>query len=131
MQSTLRQSSIAKGKLAVHALGKVRIVGGDEGGDVFGADQAQEFCEDDVRRCDVEVAGGFVGEQDGGFVGQSAGNGDALLLPAGEFAGEVACPGGEAERVKQVNGAFFGVVLGFAGNHLREDDVFQGGEFGK
>src|SRR5438045_3355237 len=33
----------------------------------------------------VEVAGGFVGQEDGGVVDQGAGDGDALSLSAGHF----------------------------------------------
>ena len=33
----------------------------------------------------VEVTGRFVGQQDGGFAAQRAGNRDALLLAAGEL----------------------------------------------
>ncbi len=106
-------------------------MGGDEGGGVFGADEAEKFGENDFGRGNVQVAGWFVGEQDGGFVSEGAGDGHALLFAAGEFAGEVICAGGEAERAEEVHGAFFGMRLGFAGDHLRQHDVFHRGEFGE
>ena len=37
----------------------------------------------------VEVAGGLVGEDDGGLVDEGAGDGDALALAAGELVGLV------------------------------------------
>ena len=69
-------------------------MGGDEGGDVVGADGVEEFVEDAGGRFDVEISGGFVGKQDRGDVGEGAGDGDALLFAAGEFAGEVGGAGG-------------------------------------
>src|SRR5271168_2981321 len=59
-----------------------------------------EFVEeghDLVAGLGVEVAGGFVGEDDGGFVDQSAGDGDALTLAAGEFVGLVHHAAAEAD----------------------------------
>ncbi len=71
---------------AVHLGGDALIVGGDEGGAAFVADQLQEFGEHDVGRTLVEIAGGLVGEDEDGAVGERAGDGDALLLAAGELA---------------------------------------------
>ena len=45
----------------------------------------------------VEVAGGFVGEDDGGLVDEGAGDGDALALTAGELVGLVVHAGLEAD----------------------------------
>ena len=117
--------------MPVHAVCEFRVVSGNQGGGVFGADEAEKFGENDFGRGDVQVAGWFVGEQDGGFVGEGAGDGDALLFAAGELAGEVICAGGKAERAEEVHGAFFGRGLGFSGDHLRQDDVFQGRKFGE
>ena len=44
--------------------------------------QALEKCEGGVCGHAVEVAGGFVADDDGGIGHQRAGDGDALLLPA-------------------------------------------------
>lgn len=46
--------------------------------------EVDEDLEDGVAGCAVEVAGGFVGQEEGGFVDERAGDGDALLLAAGE-----------------------------------------------
>ena len=45
----------------------------------------------------VQVAGGLVGEDDGGLVDQSPSDGDALPLAAGEFVGLVVHAGLEAD----------------------------------
>ena len=89
----------------VHLGGDPLIVGGDEGGAAFAADQAQEFGEDDVGGGLVEIAGGLVGEDQSGPVGERAGDGDALLLAAGELARPVGQAFGEAERAEQGFGA--------------------------
>ncbi len=49
-------------KHPVHLRGDALIVGGDQSGAAFVADEAEEFGEDDVRRSLVEIAGGLVGE---------------------------------------------------------------------
>jgi len=48
----------------------------------------------------VEIAGGLVGEEDGGLVYESAGQSAALLLAAGEFAGSMVMAGAEADAVE-------------------------------
>jgi hypothetical protein len=52
----------------------------------------------------VERGGGFVGEDEAGLVGEGAGDGDALLLAAGEGVGQVV---GACRRrvVEQLHGA--------------------------
>ena len=48
-----------------------------------------EFFHDDVGGAGVEVAGGFVGEDEGRAGDEGASDGDALLLAAGELVGHV------------------------------------------
>ncbi len=52
----------------------------------------------------IEGGGGFVGEDEAGLVGQRAGNGDALLLAAGERVRAVVGALGHAEVVEQFHG---------------------------
>jgi hypothetical protein len=54
---------------------------------------------------DVEVARGFVGEEDARVVHKRPGDGDALALTAGELVGAVLEAMGEAELGKEVDGA--------------------------
>ena len=89
----------------VHLGGDPLVVGGDQGGAAFLADQAEEFGEDDVGGGLVEIAGGLVGEDQSRAVGERAGDRDALLLAAGELARAVGQPLGEAERAEQGFGA--------------------------
>ena len=95
----------------VHLGGDALIVGGDERRAAFAADQAQELGEDDVGGRLVEIAGGLVGEDQGGPVGERAGDGDALLLAARQFARPVGQAVGEAERTEQGFGAFPGPAV--------------------
>ena len=64
----------------------------------------------------VQIAGGFVGQEDGGASGQGASQGDALLLTAGEFAGAMVSAVFEADLGEQLEGAGAGEVLRFASN---------------
>ena len=52
----------------------------------------------------VEVAGGFVGEEDVGILHEGASDGDALLLSAREFVGEVVHAVGEADLFEDLGG---------------------------
>jgi hypothetical protein len=51
------------------------------------ADELAKEGKDFAGGAEVEVAGGFVGDDERGIVGQGAGNGGALLLAAGDGAG--------------------------------------------
>ena len=55
----------------------------DDGG--AGGVEVPEQLEDFVCSFSVQIAGGFIGQDDGGFVEEGAGDGDALLLAAGEL----------------------------------------------
>jgi hypothetical protein len=62
---------------------------GDEDEGFALAVQVVEEIEDFFAGLGVEVAGGFVGEDDERAVGKGAGDGDALLLAAGKLVGLV------------------------------------------
>ena len=48
----------------------------------------------------IEVAGRLIGQQHDGLGDDGAGDGDALLLAAGEFAGRVMFPAGQAHLLQ-------------------------------
>ena len=56
----------------------------------------------------VECGSGFVGEDEGGLVGEGAGNGDALLFATGESGGEVFRPRLDTEITEQFECPFPG-----------------------
>src|SRR6267154_252133 len=68
---------------AVGDLGGFGVVGDHEDGLVELAAGLAEHLEDGVGVFGVEIAGGFVGEDDGGAVDEGAGDGYALLLASG------------------------------------------------
>ena len=67
---------------AVHAGGKFEIVGRDQRGEAFDADQLHQLLKDDLGGLRVEVAGRFVGEEETRGVGECAADSSALLLAA-------------------------------------------------
>ena len=76
----------------------------DEGGAFDAVEVEEEF--EDVRAVGgVEVAGGLVGEDDGRAEDEGAGEGDALLLAAGELDGVVVHAVAEADGGEELAGA--------------------------
>ena len=100
----------------------------DEGG-AFLAVEFDEEVEDDATVGGVEIAGGLVGEEDGGLGHEGAGEGDALLLTAAELDGIVGGAVEEADLIEELAGTGH-AVAGFAGEFVRQEDVFFGGEGG-
>ena len=109
--------------------GDVEVVGDeDEGGVGFRCKGADEF-EGLLGVFGVEGAGGFVGEDELGAVGEGAGDGDALLLADGQFSGFVGDAVVQADAFEEVVGPLFvGVAAGEGHSH---EDVFHGGEAGE
>ena len=87
---------------AVGDLGGLGVVGDHQDGLVELAAGGAEHFEDGVGVFGVEVAGGLVGEDDGGAGDEGAGDGDALLLAAGELVGAVIEAAVDAEQVGEV-----------------------------
>ena len=73
----------------------------------------------------VKRAGGLVAQQDLGIGGKGAGDGHALLLPAGELRRVAFRFVRQADESQQLFGAGFGLFLRHAGQLHREADVFQ------
>src|SRR5699024_3607658 len=78
----------------------------------------------------IEVAGGFVGEEEVGVGDDGAGDGDALFLAAGELAGEVVEAVAQAHEVEGGRGVFAAAGAGEAGEFEGQFDVLQGGQHG-
>ena len=111
--------------LALAFVGEVLVVGDDDEGDAFFAVELEEEVHDVFAGDGVEVAGGFVGEDDFGVVDDGTGDADALFLAAGEVVGLVVDLVVELDDVEGFEGllaAFTGVDTGdFEG----EDDVAE------
>ena len=82
-------------------------------------------CQDGVGRVGVQRTGGLIAEQDFGVGGQRTGDGDALLLAAGELGGVGVGLIGQAHHFQQLFCTLFGVGLLHARQLHREADVLQ------
>ena len=114
----------------VHAGDAVRIrenpvvMSDDDHGAVRGAGYVAEEFEHDLAVLGIERGGGFVTDDERWLVNESAGDGDALLLAAGEFGGLVEFPMFESDLRQQADGFFaggFGVEAGTEVRHHRVD----------
>src|SRR3954462_6919479 len=91
--------AVAQGHLAPGVLGDVRLVGDQDHGVARPVELVEEL-HDLLGSGRVEVAGGLVGEQDGGIVDQGAGDGHALALAARQLVGLVGHAGAEAHLLQ-------------------------------
>src|SRR5712671_7877537 len=82
------------------AFGEGSLVGDHDDGHAEGVLDFAEEEEDLLAGGGVEIAGGLVGEEDGGLIYEGAGQCAALLLAAGEFAGSMVAAGAEADTVE-------------------------------
>ena len=105
---------------AVHPGRELGIVGGDERREAGRAHEVEQHREDPVRRLGVEVAGGLVGEEERRPVDQRAGDGDALLLAAGELGRAVVEAVAEADAGQELACALGGGGARRAGGALRQ-----------
>ena len=71
-----------------------------------GVPQAEEEGMDVLFGAGIEVAGGFIGKEDGGGLDDGTGNGDALLLASGKLRRLVGCPAGKANLFQEVQRPF-------------------------
>ena len=97
----------------------------DDGDSVFVVEVGDDV-EDFGSVRGVEVSGGFVGEEDGGFFDEGAGDADALLLTAGEFGWSMVGAVTEADEGQGVFGAV--ATVGPVAVHHGEFDVGECGE---
>lgn len=111
--------------------GEGEVVGDEEEGEAVVGEAAEDVT-DFLAEFGVEGGGGFVQEEDPGFHGQGAGNGDALLLTTGELGRAVMGAVGEADPFEELE------CLGFdLGAGATEDvdggfeEVFEGGPVGE
>ena len=121
--------AVAQDEVAFAVAGHVEFVGDHHDGDAL----IVEFLKNPHHlngSFGIEIAGGFVGKEDLRLIDEAAGDGDALLLAAGELVGHVVGAIGEADNLQAVHGAFANLVgRGFAVAAVEhgEFDVFEGG----
>ena len=71
----------------VHPRCQPEIMGGDQSCQAFGAGDLKQRVEHTARGPGIEITRGLVRQKDARLVGQRAGDGDALLLTAGQLCG--------------------------------------------
>jgi hypothetical protein len=122
--------AIADGDDAVGVVGDVRLVGDEDDGVALGVEVVEEGHDLDGG-FGVEVAGGLIGEDDGGLVDEGAGDGDALALAAGEFVGLMVHALAEVDGFEDELGA--GDAFGGGGSVVDEGElnVMQSGGAGE
>ena len=76
----------------------------------------------------VELAGGFVGQQQTRLAGQRARDRDTLCLAARDLLGQLVGEVAELERVEREARLPAGVGVGTAGEHRGERDVLEDGQ---
>src|SRR5258706_9825013 len=83
-------AAVADGNDPVGEVGYLGVVRDDDDGGMLLAIEAAELTDNGLGRFGVEVAGGLVGQDETGLVGQRPGDGDALGLAARDLVGAVA-----------------------------------------
>ena len=127
--------AVAHVENAVGDLSSVGIVGDHEDGLVEFATGLAKHLEDGFRVFGVEIAGGFVGEDDGRAIDEGTGDGNALLFPSGELVRTVFEAALNAQHLCEVieegpvQGRFGGGAKGR--NVVCNLDVPHGGEGGQ
>ena len=116
--------AVAKGDDAVHIGGDLSVVRDHYDRQSALAVKAGDDFHDLDRNGRVQVSGGLVGEQDGGFVDQGARDGHALLLAARQLIGVIALAAGQPHHRKQGLGALR-PVGGPSGVKQRQLHIFQ------
>ena len=101
------------------------VVGGDDDGGAESVHLLEELHQA-FRLGVVEVAGGFVGEEQAGTVDDRPGDGDALLLAAGQFGWAGGGLPGEADPAEHFTDIGADLTLGTTGDAERQRDVVEG-----
>jgi hypothetical protein len=118
--------TVGQGDFAVSEAGEALVVGDDDEGFSSFGDEGEEQLHDVAAGGGVEVAGGFIGEEQAWVIDEGAGDGDALLFSAAQFMGQVVEAGAEADFFQQAGGAITGAATADEGGQC---DIFQGGQF--
>lgn len=102
----------------------------DHGGFLLAGEPGDEV-DDGGTGSGVEVASGFVGQQDRGLMDEGAGEGGALHLAAGELMRAVVGAIGESDGGEEFAGSLPAEGIGPAGEQEGEEDVFLDGQRGE
>ena len=107
---------------------EARVVADHDDADPVVDGELAEESSDVSTMARVEICSGLIREDDRGFVGERACDGDALLLSAGQLIGTEAEAIREADLREEFSGAPLGRAALDAGEIARDLHVFDGGE---
>ena len=93
--------------------------------------QFAEGCKDHFPGVGIEISGWFIGENDAGIIHQCSGNGDALLLSAGELRRSVFGAVLEPDEFEGMHGAFVTFPAGSTPVDQGELDILGNIQFGE
>lgn len=119
--------SVAHEEESFGAPGDFEVVGDHDDG-LSGVVEGLEEVDDFASGGGVEVAGGFVGEDDFGFVGECASDGDALSFAAAELCRSVVEALAESDGFEECFGALSSLSSRGAGEGEGDFDVLSSGE---
>ena len=122
-----KTSLLQDGHAGADGLHHRHLVGDDHGGDAQALVDVLNQLQNGPGGGGVQGAGGLVTQQHLGVGGQGPGDGDALLLPAGQLGGVGVGLVGQAHDVQVLQGALLGLRLGHPGDLHGEADVLQAG----
>ena len=120
-------AALQDGHVGADLLHHRHLVGNDHGGDAHAPVDVLDQPEDAAGGGGVQGGGGLVAQQHLGIGGQGAGDGDALLLAAGELGRVGVGLVGQAHDVQILQGALPRLPLGHPGDLHGEADVAQAG----
>jgi hypothetical protein len=124
-------SAVDEADAPVGGLGHFFAVGDKDHGGLFSAGEGGQEVDHGSAGGGVEIAGGFVGQKNGGAVDEGTGEGGSLELAAGELVGSMAGAVGQTHGVKEGPGPGFACRISPTGEEEGEKDIFlhrEGGE---
>ncbi len=121
--------AVGYGYAAIHAPGKFVVVRGDQRRQARLPHQCFQRRKYVRRRIRVEIASGFIGQQNEGSVCNGPSDRNPLLLPARQLGRTMIATMADAHIFQQLAGTLFCLLAGEPRNQLRHHDVFERGEF--
>src|SRR3954447_26453646 len=122
----LHHLAIAQRDAPVHPAGEIHVVGRDQRAKPRRPDKRHHCVEDVLGRMRIEIAGRFIRKKDTGCIGHRTGDGDALLLAAGEFPRPMSAPRQQAHKVKKLAGPALSFGAAEAADQLWQDHILLG-----
>ena len=118
-------AAVQNGNVIADLFHNAHLMGDDHNRDAQLLVDVLDQGQDSMGGVGVQCAGGFIAEQNFGVRCQCTGNGNALLLAAGQLCRVGVGLIGQAHHFQQLSGALFGIRLFHTGQLHGEADVLQ------